>query len=48
MKTETNSTLIENNQTKQIWTEPTLTTVAVSIETMGTGGAAGDGGTHLT
>ena len=52
MKTETTSDARENSETKQAWTEPVLTIMAVELETCAMPGTGGDGmamgGTDLT
>lgn len=51
MKTETTSTAVETSAAKQPWTEPTLTTLALSLETHAQAMTGGDGmgaGTNLT
>lgn len=52
MKTEITSTVVENTISKQIWTEPTLINLSVSLEThamtMNGGDASGMNGTSLT
>lgn len=52
MKTENSSPVIENTTSKQIWTEPTLINLSVSLETHANTANGGDnsgmGGTSLT
>ncbi|KAF0179310.1 MAG: hypothetical protein FD161_1409 [Limisphaerales bacterium] len=51
MKTETTSAAVETSAAKQPWTEPTLTTLALSLETHAQAMTGGDGmgaGTNLT
>ena len=51
MKTENTSAAIQNSEAKQAWTAPTLTTLAVSLETNAAGMTGGDGmnaGTNAT
>lgn len=47
MKTEITSAAIQNSEAKQAWTAPTLTTLAVSLDTHGASATGGDG-THVT
>lgn len=47
MKNETNSSVVET-ASKQIWTEPTLTNLSVSLHTHGNPGMGGDGGGMTT
>ncbi len=51
MKTENTYSAVETTGSKQAWTEPTLTTLAVSLETQAmttNGGDAGAAGMSLT
>ena len=51
MKTENTSAVIQNSEAKQAWSEPTFTTLAVSLETNAAGMTGGDGmnaGTNAT
>ena len=48
MKTENTSAVIQNTEAKQAWTAPTLTTLAVSPETLATALTGGDSGLLVT
>lgn len=45
MKTENTSAAVENTESKQAWSAPTLTTLAVSLDTLSMATAGGDGST---
>ena len=48
MKTENTSAVIQNTEAKQAWTAPTLTTLAVSPETLANALTGGDSGGLVT
>lgn len=48
MKTENKNTTVENAASKQAWTEPTLTTLSLSLETNASAAMGGDGGSMTT
>lgn len=44
MKIETTSPVVQNTEAKQAWSAPTLTTLAVSLDTLAMAAPGGDGG----
>ena len=48
MKTEITSAAIQNSEAKQAWSEPTLTTLALSLETHAGTATGGDAMTNMT